>query len=126
MALSGYKIKPRAANAPDGYSNIDAYVNGHLFEFKSPEAQWEKPLAGKELDFIDRNLHKAVKQFYSQYDPTTGGTLQYNEKVSIVLNLRYRPVDTKEAKKAIKKSMKKRSISEVLLITANGRVISIT
>ena len=125
LALKGHKVAPRPITAPDGYSNIDAFIDGVLVEFKSPEAPSAPPKAGNELDFIDRNLHKAANQFKHQYDPDTGGLLNYTGPVVVVLNLRYRSVDTRAAKRAIRLSMRTREIDTVYLITKQGRVIVI-
>ncbi len=120
---SGMKVKPRPANAPDGYSNIDADIDGKLYEFKSPEEPKEKPKPGRELAFIESNLRGAKKQFGNQFDESTGGRLQYDGSVRVVLSLRYRDADLEAAINETVRRMRQHSIDEVIILSGSGRVI---
>ena len=116
------KVKPRPANAPDGYSNIDAEIDGKLYEFKSPEEPKDRPRPGRELAFIESNLRGAKRQFGNQFDGSTGGQLQYDGPIRVVLSLRYRDVDLDAAINETVRRMRQHSIDEVIVVSESGQI----
>ncbi len=116
------RVKTRPANAPDGYSNIDAEIDGKLYEFKSPEEPKGKPKPGRELAFIESNLRGAKKQFGNQFDEFTGGRLQYDGPIRVVLSLRYRDVPMDAAINETVRRMGQHSIDEVIVVSESGQI----
>lgn len=123
LSASGIRVKPRLANAPDGYSNIDAEIDGKLYEFKSPEEPKESPKPGRELAFIESNLRGAKKQFGKQFDEANGGHLEYNGLVRVVLSLRYRDVELSDAVAEAVRRMNQHSVDEVVIVTKLGEIM---
>lgn len=123
---AGCSVTPRPANAPDGFSNIDSFINGKLFEIKSPEEPDEPPKPGRELAFVESNLRSAKKQFHNQFDEESGEKLDYDGPVSVAFSSRYRTIDDDDIEKEIKKRMKQHGIDEVLFVRKDGSIKEIT
>lgn len=122
---AGYSITPRPANAPDGFSNIDSFVNAKLFEIKSPEEPDNPPKPGRELAFVESNLRSAKRQFHNQFDESTGEKLDYDGPVRVVFSSRYRNAEDDKIRGEISRQMEAHEIDEVLFVKKDGSVESI-
>ena len=120
LANNGFVETTRSTKGvPKNYKHIDLFINGELWEVKSPDnTQPTDPLPKDPLGFIGENLKKANSQFRHQYDPDTKGTLDYRENKRVVLNMTYRDVEINDEFIArLRQEADEENIDEVLLIT---------
>lgn len=123
LSLAGYDVVARAPDAPDGFSNIDILANGELWEVKSLEDKegGQKCKPGNEYKCISNAIDTAYKQFNHQYDPDTGGTLQWDGPVRLVINGKYKPLDDRKMlERVVDDLKKKKSKFEVIFIAKDG------
>ena len=99
LARNGHKIVARPADAPDGYKNIDLFMDGKLWEVKSPqdEPNKEPPKPGNELKFVSNCLSAASKQFGGSRAVDLNGSMERDDAVRVVINTRYKLSITDEA-----------------------------
>lgn len=135
LGKAGIKAVPRPkALGPDGkelqrVSNPDIWINGEMWEIKSPEPMGETPKPGNELDYIENAFKSAIHNFSNPYDANTkSGTVQPGEKYAgdrrLILNLRYRPAPASYERLSgkIRAEMKDRHFSEVIYVDPEGEV----
>lgn len=95
-----------------GGQDIDLTINGEWWEVKSPKASAGGVKPGNELDFIEKNLRKASKQFRAR---------GMNGDARVVFNPLYRHAAPDEVMiDEIKGRMKQHRVKEVLFITEDG------
>ncbi len=122
LAENGFDVAARAADAPDGFSNIDLLIGGRLWEVKSPEEPDRPPRPGRELSFVESSLRSAKKQFHNQYDQKTGSAMAFNGPVSVVFNNLYRDAADKDVMEKIEREMARHEIDEVLFVGKDGKI----
>ena len=120
LASSGIKVKTRPASAPDGYSNIDIFINGEVWEVKSPYDEEGSNLGS--VRFVEKNLRRAGKQFENQWDEKAGARLDYKGPKRVVFNSRYKSVSDEVMGREIVRQMAKHGIDEVLFVKKDGSV----
>lgn len=123
LSESGFNVKTRGRNAPDGYSNIDILIGGDLWEIKSPEDTKDSNPDG--LRFVEGNLRAAVKQFMNQYDPDNDSTLSYGGKIRVVFNSRYKSISDKKIEEELRRQIRIQKVDEILFIRKDGSIIRI-
>lgn len=123
LSESGFSVKTRGRNAPDGYSNIDILIGGELWEIKSPEDTASSNPEG--LRFVEGNLRAAVKQFKNQYDPDSDSTLNYGGKIRVVFNSMYKSISDKKIEKELRRQIGIQDVDEILFIRKDGSIIRI-
>lgn len=123
LSESGFSVKTRGRNAPDGYSNIDILIGGELWEIKSPEDTASSNPEG--LRFVEGNLRAAVKQFKNQYDPDSDSTLNYGGKIRVVFNSMYKSISDKKIEKELRRQIRIQDVDEILFIRKDGSIIRI-
>ena len=123
LSESGFNVKARGRNAPDGYSNIDILIGDELWEIKSPEDTKGSNPGG--LRFVEGNLRAAVKQFMNQYDPDNKSTLNYGGKIRVVFNSRYRSISDKKIEEELRRQISIQHVDEILFIRKDGSIARI-
>lgn len=118
----GFRVTARPADAPDGYTNIDLMIDGELWEVKSPYTT--RGANPSSLRFVEKRLEEASLQFESQFDAAEGMAATYSGSKRIVLNMRYRLLQTSRDKfiGKIRHEKKANDIDEVLVIYADGTI----
>ena len=121
MANNGFYVETRSAkDVPDGFKHIDLYINGELWEVKSPENMPHGNSPRDPLEFISRNLKKANSQFRHQYDHDTGKELDYEENKRVIFNMAYKDMPVNEEFIArLKSEMINHDIDELILINTD-------
>ena len=92
LSSLGHKIVARPGDAPDRYKNIDLFMDGELWEVKSPhdERGAAVPRPGNELKFVANCLSSAASQFHKSWAEDLGGLMDYDGPVRVILNSRYK------------------------------------
>lgn len=109
IAVSGRSLTVLSADAPDGFSNIDIMIDGHLWEIKSPDG------------CSARGIEKAVKKARSQFDNQYGT----DDKPRMILNTFYHGMSDREILNEYKRRLKEKRFEEALIVTKNGRVLPV-
>ena len=122
------QIKDSGGKPIDKATSPDIWINGELWEIKSPKETKKETKPGNELKYIDNQFKEARNNFNNPYSPTTQSPEEWDGKRRVVLNLYYRnsPADYKTTIAAIKKAMKNRSIDEVIYIDESRGITKIT
>nr|WP_058270254.1 hypothetical protein [Olsenella massiliensis] len=123
LASTGIKVEARPASAPEGYSNIDLFINGDLWEVKSPYD--EKGYTPGSIRFVEKNLRVANRQFRNQWDEKTNARLDYKGPKRVVFNSRYKSVSDEAIGREIPRQMAMHGIDEVLFVKKDGSVVYI-
>lgn len=120
LASAGIKVETRPASAPEGYSNIDLFINGDLWEVKSPHD--EKGYVPGSVRFVEKNLRVANRQFKNQWDEKTNARLDYKGPKRVVFNSRYKSVSDEAIAREIPRQMAMHGIDELLFVKKDGNV----
>ena len=123
LSESGFKVRTRRPDAPDGYSNIDIFIGDELWEIKSPEdREGSNP---DSLRFVEGNLRAAVKQFMNQYDRESGAGMDYGGEVRVVFSSRYKAIDDKKIERELRRQINLQNVSQILFIRKDGSITRI-
>ena len=96
------------------------YINGKLWEVKSPENMPRGNSPRDPLEFVSRNLKKANSQFRHQYNQDTGEELDYKENKRVIFNMTYKDMPVNEEFTArLKSEMVNHDIDELILINTD-------
>ena len=124
LAACGFHVKPKPADAPKGFKNIDMWIDGELWEIKSPHPNPgdPSPKPGNELKFVKNEFSKAMGQFLSQYDPTSGRKLTWDGPFRVVLSNRYKEMDDETVLCEVIRLLDESPDYEVIFIGKEGDV----
>ena len=101
-----------------GAADIDLTINGEWWEVKSPETSVEGVKPGNELDFIEKNLRRAAKQFRLR---------GMDGDARVVFNPLYRHVAPDDVMvEELQRRMNQHDVKEVLFITEDGGLKRLT
>ncbi len=122
LSACGFHVRPKPADAPYGFKNVDMWLDGELWEIKSPHDDAGQPEGRDKLKFIRGNFDKAYKQFHTQFDPTRGKKLGWGDAARVVLSGRYKDVPDDDMLAEVIKFLDEHNGYEVIFVDKCGSV----
>ena len=123
LSESGRSVMFLPENAPEGLKNIDALVDGRLFEFKCPEQPKVDTSTSRDpLRFVENNLNDAKGQFLGGHFDVDGETIVHGGPIRVVFDSRGRDFPDDQVRERLARKKEERRIDEILFVGHSGEV----
>lgn len=127
LSRHGFAVKPKPADAPRGFSNIDMWMDGELWEIKSPhdDPKGKPPKEKNRYKFVRANLEAAEGQFLHQFNRATGKFEKIDYPTRVVFSGKYKDEEDDEMLAEIVTFLDRHSRYEVIFIDREGKVFDL-